>query len=464
MTSPGPFTRTTKDTGNSIVPPIPLWSRGNPDTQDGTAGGTLNNDAADSAAYRAMGETWSAPSVSFVDALPSARKPCTGGGADTAGNACVTPNGSGVSFAMFMGSGYGDVGEGTTLFTLDALTGDVVATADVGSRSPAPVEVVDGQPGQPYANAIVASPSLYQSGVFRRKFATHPSGTKATRLYVGDLHGRLWKVLPRHPSQAILFADLGKDQPVATGASLGCWPYDSSGQCTGTPHIYVTTGNDQRAEPDTTAGGTGSFLNAGFVDDVASDDDLTPTAVPSIAGCAVLSPVLPCLFTQPFLDENGNPGLFRGTVQPAVVLNQNEQLRVFFGGTLFVPPPPALRGTPGPSTPGGDINANCTSRFDSEVFALAGVGGEAGIDVTGQPGAAQGYVVWTKARIGSLTIEQDPSTFGASLRVGETIRAGSGGPGGGLPPPPPPGGAKPTAGQTVTSRGGMLMSSGVCRQ
>ncbi len=357
-----------------------------------------------------------------------------------------------MSYAIFMGSGYGDTGEGTTFFTLDALTGDVVSAADVGSRSDLPT--------MGYANALVASPSLYAKDLFVSKFATHPSGTKATRIYIGDLHGRLWKFLPRHPITPILFADLGKDQPIATGATLAAFPVSDQGL----PHIYVSTGNDSRADPDTTATppGTGPFLNAGFRDDVVSNDDLTPTASPSISGCAVGTPVLPCLFTQIFLDEQQNPGLFRGTVQPATVLNDSDQLRVFFGGTLFVPPPPGPRTTPGPTT-GGDPKDPCRSRFDSEVFALAGVSGENGFDLNGLSGVANSYTVFTDSRIGSITVEQDPTSFGASVRLGETVR-GSGGGGGGLPPPPPPPGPKPTASQTVSSQGAPVMGSVVCRQ
>src|SRR5206468_4117309 len=132
--------------------PIPLWNRGNPDTNIGPRpGGVPNNTLADQTAYSHMGQTWSTPAVVFVDKTnkPTTRKP------------------TGVPFVMYTGSGYGDTTgcplstpcEGTTFYALDALTGDVIKSVNVEAtaaafglaRSPKPLD--QGSPPQPYDNA-----------------------------------------------------------------------------------------------------------------------------------------------------------------------------------------------------------------------------------------------------------------------------------------------------------------------
>src|SRR5439155_21704074 len=57
VTTPGPFTRSAL---GRIDPPLVLWSRGNPDTQSGLAGGQADNDVPgnhDLPAYAQLGET-----------------------------------------------------------------------------------------------------------------------------------------------------------------------------------------------------------------------------------------------------------------------------------------------------------------------------------------------------------------------------------------------------------------------
>ena len=91
VTAPGPFTATALST----VGPIPLWNRGNPDSQNGLASGPDNGPPTDRTAYARMGETWSMPTVAYVNADKSnpiyktTRRP------------------DGIDFAIFMGSGYG---------------------------------------------------------------------------------------------------------------------------------------------------------------------------------------------------------------------------------------------------------------------------------------------------------------------------------------------------------------------
>jgi hypothetical protein len=64
VTAPAPYTEAALTT----VPPIPLWSRGNPDTENGLVGGPKNNSLTDTDldAYAQMGETWSMPTVAYV--------------------------------------------------------------------------------------------------------------------------------------------------------------------------------------------------------------------------------------------------------------------------------------------------------------------------------------------------------------------------------------------------------------
>ena len=63
ITTPGDY----KTLANNTVPPVVYWNRGNIDTNDGTAGGTANGTAGDKTAYARMGETWSVPTMAFVD-------------------------------------------------------------------------------------------------------------------------------------------------------------------------------------------------------------------------------------------------------------------------------------------------------------------------------------------------------------------------------------------------------------
>ena len=66
ITGTGPYTLKAAATGG----PIPLWSRGNPDVQYGTLGGTNNKHRRrhdDKTAYAKMGETWSLPVVAYVN-------------------------------------------------------------------------------------------------------------------------------------------------------------------------------------------------------------------------------------------------------------------------------------------------------------------------------------------------------------------------------------------------------------
>src|SRR4030095_8602015 len=116
VTTPGAFTRSSFQAAG----PIPLWNRGNPDTQDGFPSGTANNSTPgnnDQQLYRDMGETWSTPAIGVVDPT----KP---------GN--TTPRSGALESVAYVGSGFGDTTgcatgiapcEGKRFYALDTLTG-----------------------------------------------------------------------------------------------------------------------------------------------------------------------------------------------------------------------------------------------------------------------------------------------------------------------------------------------------
>src|SRR6185503_7640454 len=115
-------------------------------------------------------------------------------GASPAGQDCPDQSGGGVEMVAFTGSGYSsDPTQGTTFYTLDLLTGDVVGSADVGSRA-----------GASFRNALVAPASAYNVEQFTCPTCgppvEHPMNGIITRVYMGDLHGRLWKFLTARPN------------------------------------------------------------------------------------------------------------------------------------------------------------------------------------------------------------------------------------------------------------------------
>ena len=236
VTATGPFTKKALTTNG----PITLWSRGNPDTNDGTVGGTKNNNNADYNAYLRMGQTWSVPSIAWTDRAYN-----------------VTPRVGEFDFVAYVGSGFSDTcpapsvgscSEGKALYTLDALTGDVVAaTADVTTRGGISA----------YQNAIVAPPSAFSVDTTSFSAAEdggHPSKGMVTRVYFGDLHGFTWKVNSANPGTLVLLEDLqsgaglsNQPQPVTTGAALINLP--ATGSSSPRPHIYFESGNLKLGDP-----------------------------------------------------------------------------------------------------------------------------------------------------------------------------------------------------------------------
>jgi len=444
VTTPGPFTREALETN----PPIPLWNRGNPDTNDGLVGGSANNSLTtdDGTAYEGMGDTWSVPALAYVDRSANVTDRRT----------------AGVDFVLYVGSGFGGTGEGTTFFTLDALTGDVVASVDVEdaaadaglTRSAAEVTFPQSDGTNVVLNnAIVANPSAFAPGRFQVLTSSHPGATRVNRVYFGDLHGRLWKVLSSTPGVAIPAADLGATQPAATAAALIGLPPAPPPPAppTGTiPFIYVTTGNDVRVP--------GPFHLYGFRDD--GDDTDIVTAAPVDLDCPV---GLPCsadgkafppvagLFMRQF-DQGELPAppsgpalpesVFRGDIQPATGFECKRDgggaciegqfvgrvfiaaSRLNYPNTAFAPPTPIKFGT-------GDYP--CRSSFDSILYALGAETGLAAYDLNASGDDA--YRIFRDSRLGSVGLIADPDP----TRKGSVLNKEEGKVTGEVVPPPPPG-------------------------
>jgi len=275
VTSPGPFTRNALETN----PPWIMWNRGNPDTVDGTPAGTAIN-AADTAAYSKMGETWSTPAVGNVDKA------------------------LGFEWRVFTGSGYSDVpGEGDTFYQLDAITGNVVQSRTLPG----------GQTAFIAQNALVAGPSAFNPRGQDPPGATTPDPVdRVTRVYIPDVQGRIWKF---NITTADVFWDAGATQPFANPVAL--LKFD------GKAHVFAEAGNDVRVPENS----LDRFKMFGL------RDDLGDTIATSGSNLGTL------LFTIDFPATAPSNIGYRGTVQPQTAFNANvpPQPRVFFAGTRFNP-------------------------------------------------------------------------------------------------------------------------------
>jgi Tfp pilus tip-associated adhesin PilY1 len=343
--------------------PIVYWNRGNPDTVNGKLqgqpGATLSHDADDYAAYLKMGETWSVPAVAYVGR--DMRRPDV----PTVRSTETRRKSAGVDFVAYMGSGYGKAGEGTTFYSLDPLTGDVITSVDVNAVATASYPELQ-RSGMAYDNSIVANPVVFNPSRFLFEHggvhSPNVAAAPARRVYVGDLWGRMWKFLTAAPDIALPVADLGADQPVATPASLIGFPPNDPNTV---PFVYVTTGNDNRA----TASSTRPFGNFGFMD---TGDNTTTAVSPAKSdnGIQVYPPM------EMAKDDSGNSSYpvwfeeaFRGTVQPATTYSRDKSGpsgevlgRVFFAGTRFNAPNSTFA-PPVPPFP-------CRSSFDSILYGL----------------------------------------------------------------------------------------------
>ncbi len=366
VTLTGPFT---SHSLNTTLPTV-SWNRGNPDTNDGlpytgVGGQTYNNSfdgPADYTALLGMGETWSVPALTRVDATV---------------NTTARTSGTGVLFALYTGSGFTDVDtEGTTFYALDSLTGDVIHFKDVGDNAAA----ASGVPAT--LNALVADAAAFQPNALVPGTALPNAANEvATRVFIGDIHGRLWKFRTDDADFSTTtapFADLSPDQPI--GIAVGLLNYDSTGTEGLKPHIYVSAGGDRRVDVPP------AFRMFGFKEETTGfatavtnfPIDLPPTPLPG----------------------------FRGTVQPTTAFDDQGRGRVFFTGTRFNPP-----------------GANCVSTFTSIIFALTAGTAQAAYDLS-----ASGDDRFVQFQ-GKVITPPNTSTGKPDVVTGDRIAA---------PPPPPP--------------------------
>ena len=407
VTGPGMFTD--RSLTDSLTMPIFLWSRGNPDTTNGKVGGTASNsvEPTDLANYATMGETWSVPAVAFVDRTTMRADDATKKATAT------TRKPSGNDFVLYVGSGYGKTGEGTSFYSIDPLTGDIITHVDVDVAAAASYPTI-ARSGMPYANSLVANPVVFNASRFLYAVGGVPSPNVAAasgrRVYIGDLWGRQWKFLTAAPDKPLPVADLGTDQPVATAnALLGLPANDPAAK----PFVYTTSGNENRASVP-----TGQFKNFGFRDD-GSDTSLTVSPSVTQNGISVFPP-MQSLFVIPFQPQ------FRGTVQPATAYSETASTgtavvgRVFIGGTRFNGPN-SIFAPPVPPFP-------CRSSFDSILYALGAQSGLAAYNL-----AYGTYQIFQDSRIVAISTQAAP---GASLLAKDEGLSKTGQP---VQPPPPMG-------------------------
>jgi hypothetical protein len=277
-----------------------------------------------------------------------------------------------VEFVAYVGSGYSEVAtEGKRYFALDLLTGDVIASANVGNRGGL----------IPYENALVSGPVAFNElTLSNRSTAVNPAETVSTRVYFNDIHGRLFRVKTEDPGTVTELADVN-DGATTVLHPLGVSPalvFYGDANAQEYPHIYIESGNDNRIfSPDAVPATTPPFKAWGLVDrDLTSDPD---------SGDGVVGPVQ-VIFTKSF------PNLYRGTTQPATAFNEAGLARVLFAGTRFNPPGTQFAPPPPP----------CRSSFDSILFALGAGTGNAAFDLNAS--GQDEYVEYMQQQIKSVQV------------------------------------------------------------
>jgi len=210
----------------------------------------------------------------------------------------------GVEYVAFVGSGYGATGEGTTLFTLDVLTGDVVASATVPAAS--------GTPTAGYANALVAS----------RRRSRHSNSPSPERPTSRERRRRASMLATSTEGLEVPGSEARRaDSP----EGLRSQPANRDTRDAEPPgHRLRWRLRRHRQRPEGGVERERQVQGRRHGGHRRNDLDTTPP-----------SPTDPALtlFVRDFEEE------FRGTVQPASAFATNGPV-VFFGGTRFVPPPP----------------------------------------------------------------------------------------------------------------------------
>lgn len=375
VTAPGAFTRPALETN----PPWVMWSRGNPDTQTGTACGvgTYNNNAADCTAFAKMGETWSTPAIGDVSATAT-------------------------DWRLWTGSGYStNTAEGFTFFQMNALTGDVISSHPVGHGS-----------GATFANALVAPPAAFNPYQLDRPNVSTRSVDAVSRIYIPDIHGRVWKF---NTTSGGLFASEGLTQPFGSGLALLKLDPGTGERA----FVYATSGNDLRVTPTSAA----PFKIFGFRDPNAVTDASYPSSMttPLVSSPTVLTTTsgdatTAYSFAREWKDSSGN--LYRGTSRPTTSLNPSGNGRVFFVGTR------------------ARVVDACFTTFDSLLFGLGAATGGAAYDF-GSDGVADVSKVLAGNRATGVQAVGGQVIVGQS-GVGNTPPPSPPPPGAGFSSPPPP--------------------------
>jgi hypothetical protein len=342
-------------------PPWVMWSRGNPDTK---IDGSVVNSAADATAYTKMGDTWSVPAIGNVDTT-------------TLGNP---------EWRAYVGSGYGLAGEGTVFYELNAATGDVISTRDVGNGTTTWIP----------RNSLVASPSGYNSYQLDIPDAKTRGTDLMTRVYIPDVHGRIWKFTS---ASGGTFANLGPNQPF--GNPVGLIKLRTQG--VDKPYVFANAGNDRRVTP---TGATPPFRMYGFRDDATTETDFATAGT--------------LMFNEPYPDQ------FRAAGQPATAFNANAggvKGRVFFTGTRI-----------------NRTDASCLTTFDTILFALGAETGVAVYDFDGSSGADKS-TLFLRDRLmgpqvsgGQLLLSESGKFNASGTQVPPSVNPPSGGTGMSHPP------------------------------
>ena len=366
VTSPGPFTRNALKSN----PPWVMWNQGNQD------------DVVD--AYDQMGQTWSVPAV---------------------GNLSVN---SGTEWVAWMGSGYGTgsnaATEGSTFYMVDATTGvpplNPIITTD-SQTWPGVRDLGDGTATFIANNALVANPAGFNKFQLDDPTLPNRSADKVTRVYIPDLHGRIWKF----PATSNPWVNFGPTQPFGNGVALLKLPDNSR------EFVFASSGNDPRVPLN---------LNPPFNAYGLDDTNDLPTASVD--------------FTLPWQNPTNTSIKYRGTTAPTTGFATDPNTsatvgRVFFAGSRAI----------------GDLLGNgCVSTFDTLIFARGAVTGGAAYDFTNNTNVTTGGA-------GYATMMGNKTT-GIQVVAGQVIVGESGGiaAGGGTnappgPPPPPATGMPPPA-------------------
>jgi hypothetical protein len=314
VTTAGAFTRASL---NAILPSV-LWNRGNPDTDNGqpkNAGNAYNGSASDYTAYLGMGLTFSVPGL---------------------GRVTRSSANNNVEFIAYTGSGYSDQpNEGRRIYALNLRTGEVIHSFDPGDATTDP---------QYPRNAVVAGPSVFIPTQLETAAVGNPYGELATRVFVPDLHGRVWRFDTEDwnaTSASAPFFDFGPDNPIGVPLALLNYKNTAAGDTVNRAYIFGETGEDRRTQPPP------AFKLFALRE---RDDGTAERAFPDVT-----LPVEPTSSTDP------TPVYFRGTAQPATIFNRNGFGRVFYLATVFKPcvDPP----------------------FESAIYALTAATGEAAYDL-----------------------------------------------------------------------------------